>query len=107
MNMGCNLPDLHHHPYADYLNESVGHAEHDAIAKKMGAPHRRTTLNQGGDLWTYRDCLPHNYGSPDNVSTNGITSAVAGGYCQFLELAFDNSGKLIRWQERNFAPYTY
>jgi hypothetical protein len=101
--MGCTLPDLHHHSYVDYLNESIGHADHDAVARNMGAPYRRTTLDQGGDVWTYRQCLPRTYG---DASANGIVSTVSGGYCQYIELVFDGYGKLIRWQDQKFAPYT-
>jgi len=35
--MSCHVPM---HPYADYLNESIGREDHDAVARKMGAPHR-------------------------------------------------------------------
>jgi hypothetical protein len=103
--MGCNLPALHHHAYADYLNESVGHADHDAVARKMGAPHRTVTLDQGGDRWTYEYCLPSSYGSPTNVSATGTVSRIAGGNCQNLDLVFDNSGKLIHWHDQHFTGY--
>ena len=34
--MSCG--HMHMHPHADYLQQSVGREDHDAIAKKMGAP---------------------------------------------------------------------
>jgi len=98
--MGCNLPDLHVHPYADYLNQSVGHADHEAVARKMGAPHRTVALDKGGDLWTYEYCPPRDYGPPSTVSTNGTVSLLAGGYCRNLDLVFDNSGKLAEWHDK-------
>ena len=35
--IGCDLPHLRLHSYADYLNESLGNADHDAVAMKMGS----------------------------------------------------------------------
>ena len=52
--MSCG--QLHMHSYADYLEQSLGREDHDAIAKKMGAPHRTIKLDKGGDLWTYEYC---------------------------------------------------
>jgi len=51
--IGCNV---HLHPYKDYLDQSVGHENHDAVAEKMGAPNRIVTLDKGGDVWTYEYC---------------------------------------------------
>ena len=94
----CALPDMRLHPYADYLNEAVGHADHDLVAKKLGAPNRRVALDKGGDLWTYGFCQP---GSMDPLSTAGPTGTVTTppGYCQSLNLVFDNSGKLAEWRD--------
>jgi hypothetical protein len=50
---GCNV---HLHPYKDYLDQSVGHATHNALAEKMGAPNNTVDLDGGGDLWTYKYC---------------------------------------------------
>ena len=81
--IGC---DAHMHPYADYLQQSVGREDHDGIAKKMGAPHRTVVLDKGGDLWTYDYCPQGSYlGSPQ---------------CQRLNLIFDKSGKLIEWSDK-------
>src|SRR4026209_1649984 len=52
--MSCG--HMHMHPHADYLEQSLGREDHDAIAKKMGAPHRTIKLDKGGDLWTYEYC---------------------------------------------------
>src|SRR5262245_61698631 len=51
--IGCHV---HLHPYRDYLNQSVGHTRHDAIAEKMGAPNRVVPLVKGGEVWTYEYC---------------------------------------------------
>ena len=79
---GC---DVHLHPYEDYLNQSVGRADHDAIAMKMGAPHRLVALDKGGDLWTYDFC-------PSGDRTGSAT-------CQDVNLIFDKSGKLAEWHQ--------
>ena len=57
--MSCD--HMHMHSYADYLQQSVGREDHDAIAKKMGAPHRTIKLDKGGDLWTYEYCPNGSY----------------------------------------------
>ena len=81
--IGCHV---HMHPYTDYLNESVGREDHDAIAMKMGAPHRAVALDKGGNLWTYDYCPQGSYlGSPQ---------------CQRLNLVFDKSGKLTEWTDK-------
>lgn len=83
--IGCDA-HMHMHPYADYLQESVGREHHDAIARKLGAPHRAVTLDMGGDLWTYDYCPQGSYlGSPQ---------------CQRLNLIFDKSGKLTEWSDK-------
>ena len=81
--MGC---DVHLHPYTDYLNQSVGRADHDAIAEKMGAPKREVALDTGGDVWTYEYC-------PSG------TTETASPTCQNLNLVFDKSGKLAEWHD--------
>lgn len=81
--MGC---DVHLHPYTDYLNQSVGRADHDAIAEKMGAPKREVALDTGGDVWTYEYCPPG-------------TTETASPTCQNLNLVFDKSGKLAEWHD--------
>jgi hypothetical protein len=81
--MGCAL---HLHPYENYLNESVGHADHDVIAKKMGAPHRIVALDKGGDVWTYDYCQPG-------------AQATASPACAKINLIFDKSGKLAEWHD--------
>jgi len=78
--MSC---DVHLHPYQDYLNQSVGHADHEAVARKMGAPHRTVALDKGGDLWTYDFC-------PSGDRPGAAT-------CQNVNLIFDKSGKLAEW----------
>ena len=83
--MGCDA-HMHMHPYADYLQQSVGREDHDAIAKKMGAPHRTVALDKGGDLWTYDYCPQGSY--------LGSTQ------CQRLNLIFDKSGKLAEWSDK-------
>ena len=49
----CNV---HLHPYKDYLDQSVGHATHNAVAEKMGGPNHTVKLDGGGDVWTYEYC---------------------------------------------------
>ena len=85
--IGCDLPHLRLHSYADYLNESLGNADHDAVAMKMGAPHRHVSLDKGGDLWTYDFCQH---------------GGAAGGppICQKVNLIFDKSGKLVQWDDK-------
>ena len=75
---GCSA---HMHPYADYLDQSVGREGHNAIAKKMGEPYRTAKLDRGGDLWTYEYC-------PSGSSQ-----------CQHVNLIFDKSGTLSEWFE--------
>ena len=75
---GC---DFHLHPHEDFLKESVGRVEHDAVAKKLGAPNRVVALDKGGDLWTYEFCR-----------TGPITT------CENLNLVFDKQGTLAEWQ---------
>ena len=96
--MGCNLPDLRLHPYAEYLNDSVGHADHDAVAKKMGAPNRIVAIDKGGDRWTYKFCRLGTIDSSKTASTTGTVTRPHG-YCQDLNLVFDNSGKLTEWRD--------
>ena len=93
----CALPDMRLHSYADYLNEAVGHADHDIVAMKMGAPNRRVALDTGGDLWTYEFCH-RTTDSLGNPSSNGIVSYPPG-YCQNLTLVFEKSGKLAEWRD--------
>jgi hypothetical protein len=76
--MGCNA---HMHPYADYLQESVGRENHEAIASKMGVPYRTVSLDKGGDVWIYEYC------------PNGSSQ------CQYVDLIFDKSGTLAEWFE--------
>jgi hypothetical protein len=92
---GCHV---HLHPYKDYLNQSVGHTKHDAIAEKMGAPNRVVALDKGGEVWTYEYCA---------VGGGGV-SAAAGPVpqstnCQNVILVFDKSGKLIRWHDQDLT----
>jgi hypothetical protein len=86
--VSCDLPHLQLHPYADYLNESVGRADHDAVAMKMGAPHRTVPLDKGGDLWTYDFC--------QHSGPGGTTFP----NCQHVNLIFDGSGKLVQWHDK-------
>ena len=90
--------DVHLHPYKDYLNQSVGHATHDAVSEKMGAPNRRVGLDKGGEVWTYEYCA---------VGGGGV-SAAAGPVpqstnCQNVILVFDKSGKLSRWHDQDLT----
>ena len=73
--------DAHMHPHADYLQQSVGREDHDAIAKELGDPHRTAKQDNGGDLWIYEYC------------PNGSSQ------CQQLNLIFDKSGTLTDWFE--------
>ena len=82
----CALPEIRLHPHADYLNEAVGHADHDAIAKKLGAPHRHIALDSGGDLWTYDYCPQGSY--------------LGSAQCQMLNIVFDKSGILADWSDK-------
>ena len=88
--MGCQV---HLHPYNDYLNQSVGHANHDAIAEKMGAPSRVVSLDKGGDVWTYEYCAPGGAAASPSPAPLSPT-------CQNLNLVFDKSGNLARWHEQ-------
>ena len=97
--MGCHVSL---HPYKNYLDQSVGHVKHDAIAEKMGAPNRVVSLNKGGEVWTYEYC-----------AGGGGVSAAAGPVpespnCQNVILIFDKSGKLIRWHDQDLtaSPFT-
>ena len=82
--MGCEGYNRMH-PYADYLQQSVGRDDHDVIAKKLGAPNRSIKLDKGGDLWTYEYCPSGSY--------------LGSGQCQQLNLIFDKSGTLTEWSE--------
>lgn len=84
--MGC---DVHLHPYTDYLNQSVGRADHDAIAKKMGAPKREVALDTGGDVWIYEYCPPG-------------TTETASPTCQYLNLVFDKLASLLNGTTRKY-----
>jgi len=81
--IGCD--HMHMHSYEDYLQQSVGREDHDAIAKKMGAPHRTIALDKGGDLWTYEYCPSGSY--------------LGSAQCQQLNLVFDKSGMLSEWSD--------
>jgi hypothetical protein len=85
------------HPYKDYLNKSVGHTRHDAIAEKMGAPNRTVALDSGGEVWTYEYC----------AAGGGVTAAKGSvpqsTNCQNIILVFDKSGKLIRWHDQDLT----
>ena len=88
--MACNS---HLHPYKDYLDQSVGHADHDVIAEKLGAPNRVVALDKGGDVWTYEFCPSGSIAaSPGNV---GPTPS-----CENVNLIFDKSGNLVRWHDQ-------
>ena len=94
----CALPNMRLHTYADYLNEAVGHADHDVVAKQMGAPHRIAALDKGGDLWTYEICHRSTVDASKATSSTG-TISYPPGYCQNLNLVFDNSGRLAEWHD--------
>ena len=83
--IGCDV-HMHMHPYADHLNQSVGREDHDAIARKLGAPHRTVSLDKGGDLWTYDLCPQGSY--------------LGSAQCQRLNLIFDKSGRLAEWHDK-------
>jgi len=87
--IGC---DVYLHPYQDYLNQAVGQADHEAVARKMGAPHRTVALDKGGDLWTYDFCA--------------VGDRIGSATCQNVNLIFDKSGKLAEWHmvERTLHP---
>jgi len=76
--IGCSG---HMHPYADFLEQSVGREDRVAVAKKMGDPQKTVKRDNGGDLWTYEYC------------PNGSSQ------CQHLHLIFDESGTLSEWFE--------
>lgn len=86
--MGC---DVHLHPYKNYLDQSVGHANHDAVAEKMGAPSHVVALDKGGDVWTYEYCAPGGSTAVPNPQSP---------ICQNLILVFDKTGKLVRWHDQ-------
>lgn len=94
LTMSCNV---HLHPYKDYLNQSVGHAKHDAVAEKMGAPNRAVALDKGGEVWTYEYC----------AIGGGVTAAKGSvpqsSNCQNIILVFDKSGKLVRWHDQDLT----
>jgi hypothetical protein len=69
------------HPYADYLQESVGRRDQEAIANMLGPPPRTAKVDNGGDRWIYEYC------------PNGSSD------CQQLNLIFDKSGTLAEWFE--------
>jgi hypothetical protein len=94
--MGCHVSL---HPYKDYLNESVGHTKHDAIAEKMGAPNRVVALHKGGEVWTYEYCA---VGGPGGV-TPATGPVPQESNCQNIILVFDKSGKLIRWHDQDLT----
>src|SRR5262245_11433339 len=89
---GCNV---HLHPYKDYLNQSVGHTKHDAIAEKMGDPKRVVVLHKGGEVWTYEYCA------------SGVLAAEGrlpqSNNCENVILVFDKSGNLIRWHDQDLT----
>ena len=91
---GCNV---HLHPYKDYLNQSVGHTKHNAIAEKMGAPNRVVSLDKGGDVWTYEYC------AVGGGVTGAMGSVPQSSNCQNVILVFDKSGKLIRWHDQDLT----
>ena len=95
---GCEV-HMQVHPHAEYLTQAVGRDDHDAVAKKLGAPYRRVALDKGGDLWVYGSCHP---GIADPLSTASSTGTVstAPWYCQNLNLVFDKSGKLAEWHDK-------
>jgi hypothetical protein len=92
---GCHVPL---HPYKDYLNNSVGHIKHDAIAEQMGAPNRTVALDTGGEVWTYEYCAVG--GSGVNAAAGPVPQA---SNCQNIILVFDKSGKLIRWHDQDLT----
>ena len=91
---GCHV---HLHPYKDYLNQSVGHTKHDAIAERMGAPNRVVALDKGGDVWTYEYC------SVGGTVIGSMGSVPQSANCQNVILVFDKSGKLIRWHDQDLT----
>jgi hypothetical protein len=91
---GCHIAM---HPYKDYLNQSVGHAKHDAIAEKMGAPKRTVALDTGGDVWTYEYCAVGGVVRPVGRSAPQAPN------CQNIILVFDKSGKLVRWHDQDLT----
>ena len=95
----CALPNMRLHTHADYLNEAVGHADHDGVAKKIGAPTRVVALENGGDIWTYEFCDRTPIDSLNTPSTNG-TVTYRPNSCQSLNLVFDNSGTLAEWRDK-------
>jgi hypothetical protein len=84
------------HPYKDYLNQSVGHTRHDAIAEKMGAPNRTVALDTGGEVWTYEYCAGGGV-----VAARGPVPQSPN--CQNIILVFDKSGRLIRWHDQDLT----
>lgn len=92
--VGC---DVHLHPYKDYLNQSVGYANHEAIAEKMGPPNRAIGLENGEAVWTYEYC----------AGGGGVTAAMGtvshSPNCEDVILVFDKSGKLVRWHDQNLT----
>ena len=92
--MGCHVAL---HPYKDYLNQSVGHTKHDAIAEKMGAPNRTVALDTGGEVWTYEYC------AVGGGVTAGRGPVPQSSNCQNIILVFDKSGRLIRWHDQDLT----
>ena len=92
---GC---DVHLHPYKDYLNQSVGRVDHDAVAEKMGAPNREVALDKGGDVWTYAFCPAGAISTPNAPSSPD---------CENLNLVFDKSGILVRWHDQHIDATYY
>ena len=91
---GCNV---HLHPYKDYLDQSVGHATHNAVAEKMGGPNHIVNLDGGGDVWTYEYCAVGGGVRP------GVGPVPQSPNCQNIILVFDKSGKLVRWHDQNLT----
>ena len=85
------------HPYKEYLNQSVGHTKHDAIAEKMGAPNRIVALDKGGDVWTYEYCAVGGGVTASSVPVPQSSN------CQNVILVFDKSGRLIRWHDQDLT----
>ena len=85
------------HPYKDYLNQSVGHTKHDAIAEKMGAPNRTVPLDTGGQVWTYEYCA---VGGGVTAARGSVPESAN---CQNIILVFDKSGRLIRWHDQDLT----
>jgi len=92
--MGC---DVHLHPYKDYLDQSVGHANHDVIAEKMGPPHSVVGMDNGGSVWTYEFC------SVGSGVIQPMGPVPQSPNCENVILVFDKSGRLVRWHDQNLT----